>query len=110
MGAVSIGNILKTKKESSPKEYALLSQIYEKYQKKEPVPTIILSEESELRSTISNNYEFTKKWDGFHLWLGKDRYSNGINDHLNLCWNTQPEISLDLFDIKGQFKTGPPQA
>ena len=30
-------------------------------------------------------YEFTKKWDGFHIWAidGKILYSDGINDHLN---------------------------
>jgi len=49
-------------------------------------------------------YDFTKKWDGFHLWFGEDKYSNGINDHFNFSWNCQPEISLYLFDSKANFK------
>ena len=49
-------------------------------------------------------YEFTKEWDGFHLWFGEGKYSDGINDHLNFCWNTQPEISLVLFDSKVNLK------
>ncbi|MGR3304119.1 MAG: hypothetical protein ACUZ8I_16690 [Candidatus Scalindua sp.] len=51
-------------------------------------------------------YDFTKKWDGFHVWSveGKVLYSDGINDHLNFSFNTLPELSLDILDSKGNLK------
>ena len=38
-------------------------------------------------------YDFTKRWDGFHLWFDKRQFSDGINNHFNLAWNTYPELA-----------------
>jgi hypothetical protein len=47
-------------------------------------------------------YDFTKKWDGFHIWAddGNVLTSDGINDYLSFSYNTLPELYLDLFDSR----------
>ncbi len=51
-------------------------------------------------------YTFSKRWDGFHIWFGAGKYSNGVNDHLNISFYTQPEIDLPLFDERLLLRWG----
>jgi hypothetical protein len=43
-------------------------------------------------------YEFTKTWDGFHIWAedGNIVVSNGVAPHPSIAFSTLPELSLDL--------------
>ncbi len=45
-------------------------------------------------------FDFTKLWDGFHVWgeNGQVLVSTGINSHLNFSSASLPELSVDLFD------------
>ena len=49
-------------------------------------------------------YTFTKQSDGFHFWLGDDKYSNGINDHLNFGFSIAPEITAKLLDDRLEIR------
>jgi hypothetical protein len=46
-------------------------------------------------------FDFTKTWDGFHIWYDQSTgivVSNGVNDHLNESSMAGSELSLDLLD------------
>jgi hypothetical protein len=47
-------------------------------------------------------YEFTKKWDGFHIWAddGTALITDGTGSHPGVSYSSLPELSLDLFGSK----------
>ena len=47
-------------------------------------------------------YEFTKKWDGYHIWAegGNVVVSDGIARYPGIGFSTLPEVSLDLWDSR----------